>query len=245
MIRSYEGNMETKKAIENASDNIISTLEREFPLQYPIENNELYYAFTLSNCAKESIKRGELKVIDYIAILAEVKEENEKTLQDYGAFGDLFEILIRCALVRKYSLVRWSMLSVKDIKSNDIVSKKFGNIEVGHNGKSLTFGTLFDYMDGDYNAFIYGVFSYEDKKEVYTLCKQKEYEKVLDYITSYSVYWANKYDFQRDMDNLTRGKGITVKGENVQIVYNEGKYNAFLDAIENGVFNSLYETLER
>ena len=147
--------------------------------------------------------------------------------------------------MRKKALVRWSMLSVKDIKTADISSKKYGIIEVGHNGKTLTCGTLLDYMSGEYTSVVYGVFSEEDKKEVYALCKNKQYDKAIDYICSYSAYWASKYDFQKDMDSLTRGTGITAKACGIQVVYNEGKYNAFLTALDNGVFKSLAETLNQ
>ena len=146
--------------------------------------------------------------------------------------------------MRKIALVRWSMLSVKDIKTSDIISKKFGVVEVGHNGKTLTFGTMFDYMNGDYTSVVYGVFAEEDKKEVYALVREKQYDKAIEYITNYCGYWSNKYDFQSDMDNLTRGKGITAKGANIQVVYNEGKYNAFVNALEEGTITSLADVLK-
>ena len=100
-------------------------------------------------------------------------------------------------------------------------------------------------MSGDYTSVVYGVFSDEDKREVYNLCRNKEYEKALDFVTSYSVYWSNKYDFENDMNGLTRGKGITVKKCGVQVVYNDGKYNAFVSALEDGKFTSLFEMLNR
>lgn len=254
-VSDFTGTLATKKEIEKAALSIIENLENLFPSFYPVSDEENmknpdnmdlhkgYIAWTLSACAREGIKRGELLVLDYIAMLANVKEENEKTLSDYGAFGDLFEILVRCALLKKITLVNWSALTVKDVKTTDIISKKYGKIEVGHNGKSLTFGTLFDYMAGDYDSVIYGVFSDEDKKIVYALCKEKQYTKVIDYITSYSAYFSDKYDFQNTMDNLTRGKGITAKGSDVQVVFNPGKYNAFMLALDNGEIKSLKETL--
>ena len=100
-------------------------------------------------------------------------------------------------------------------------------------------------MAGDFTSVVYGVFSEEDKKEVYTLRRNKEYEKAIDYITSYSVYWDSKYQFENDMNNLTRGKGITVKKCGVQVVYNAGKYNAFVSALEEGKFTSLFDMLNR
>ena len=245
--------MRDRYAIEDFTFSVVEKMENEFPSIFPVDNSTgkqnhphfSYLAFTFSACAKFAIKCGDLNILEYIAILSEVKENNEKDIHDFGAFGDLFEVLIRCAFMRKKSLVKWSALSVKSIETSDIISKKYGIIEVGHNGKTLTFGTVFDYMSGDYTSMVYGVFSEEDKKEVYSLCREKEYEKALDYVTSYSVYWESKYEFESDMNNLTRGKGITVKSCGIQVVYNDGKYNAFVNAIEDGKFTSLYEMLNR
>ena len=248
-IESYCGKLATRCDIESATENIIANLEKTFPVQFPATDEKLFYAFSLSACAKEGIKRNELNVLDYIAMLADIKESNESAetsyngQADYGAFGDLLEILVRCAFMRNISLVQWSMLSVKDIKTADIISKKFGIVEVGHNGKSFTFGTLFDYMAGEYTSIVYGVFDKENKKEIYEYCKQKQYAKAIDYVCSYCGYWSDKYAFQADMDGLTRGKGITVKGENIQVVYNSGKYNAFLEGLESGKIKSLAEVL--
>lgn len=246
MIKTIKPGM-TADGIEERANYIVHSLETEFPEHFPVDNDKhfSYMAFTLSALAKHAVKIGLINIIEYLKLYAMVKERNEKLISDYGAFGDLLEILVRCAMLRKLSLVRWSALSVKDVMHSDILSKKFGKIEVGHNGKTLTFGTLFDYMAGDYDAVIYGVFSDEDKKEVYNLCKNGEYEKTLDYITSYCSLWENKYNFQKDIDNLSRGKGITVKGGQIQVVYNPSKYNAFVGALENGMFTSLYEILKR
>ena len=244
-INRFAEKMENRNDIQKNAENIVNMLENLFPAKFPVVDENAYFAFTLSSCAKVAIKRGDLNILEYIAILASVKKENEETLSDYGAFGDLYEVLVRCAFMRKLSLVKWSTLSVKSIEKTDLISKKYGNVEIGHNGKTLSFGTYFDYMAGDYNAFVYGVFTKEDKEEIYSLCINQKYEKVIDYITSYSVYWSDKYAFQYDMDNLTRGKGITEKSDGIQVVYNSGKHTAFVDAIENGVFQSLYETLKR
>lgn len=245
--------MHNKYDVEDFAFSVVETLESDFPEVFPIDENNgkennphfSYLAFTFSACAKFAIKCGDLKVIEYISILAEVKQDNEKDIHDLGAFGDLFEILVRCAFMRKQTLVKWSALSVKAIENADMTSKKYGVVEIGHNGKTLTFGTVFDHMAGDFTSVVYGVFSEEDKKEVYTLCRSKEYEKAIDYITSYSVYWDSKYQFENDMNNLTRGKGITVKKCGVQVVYNAGKYNAFVSALEEGKFTSLFDMLNR
>lgn len=252
-IENNAPTMRDKYAVEDFAFSVVAKMENDFSEIFPVddsngkENNPhfSYLAFTFAACAKFAIKCGDLNILEYISILAEVKEGNEKDFHDFGAFGDLYEVLIRCAFMRKKALVRWYMLSVKAVENDDMISRKYGIIEVGHNGKTLTFGTVFDHMAGNYNAVVYGVFSEDDKKEVYNLCRNKEYEKALDYVTSYSVYWASKYDFENDMNNLTRGKGITVKKCGVQVVYNDGKYNAFVSALEEGKLTSLFDTLNR
>ena len=103
---------------------------------------------------------------------------------------------------------------------------------------------MFDYMDGDYTSVVYGVFSDDDKKDIYTLVKEKKYDKAIDYVTNYCGFWSDKYAFQSDMDGLTRGKGITAKGANIQIVYNSGKYDAFLSALDEGKITSLADALK-
>lgn len=222
----------------------IETLYEMFPDDFSVDVKTRAIACALAMIAKIAIQKNELPVAEYIGILAEKKEENETVISDFGAFGDLYEVLVRCALVRVKNFYRVTALYVKPQNEVDIISKKYGKIEVGHNGKSLTHGTLFDFMQGDYTSVIYGVFSDEDKKTVYEYCRRLEFEKAIAYVCEYSVYWSNKYDFQKDMDNLTRGKGITKKGGNIQVVYNPGKYNAFVMAIENGIFKSLTETLK-
>jgi len=243
-ILAFVGSLSSRSDIEKAAFSIVDNLCSLFPVQFPSVDKLSFLSFALSSCAKEGIKRGELKILDYLSMLADIKENNEQELKDFGAFGDLLEILVRCAFMKKLTLVRWSMLSVKDIKTSDIISKKYGVVEVGHNGKTLTFGTMFDYMDGNYTSVVYGVFAEEDKKEVYNLVRNKEYEKAIDYISNYCGYWSDKYAFQMDMDNLTRGKGITAKGANIQVVYNEGKYNAFVSALEDGKIVSLADVLK-
>lgn len=246
MMDEYSVNFSSIENIRMSASRIVREVETTFPEQFPTTDNLhfSYLAFTLSGCAKYGVKTGRLKVIDFLAMLAEAKEENENSISDYGAFGDLYEILIRCAFLRKLSLVTWSALSVKDVLTCDMVSKKYGRIEIGQNGKTLTFGTLFDYMSGEYDSIVYGVFSPDEKKAIYDFLKERKYDKAIETVCMNSVYWRSKYDFQKDIDGLTRGKGITVKSGQIQVVFNSGKYNAFIDAIENRIFQSLDEMLK-
>ena len=243
-IKRYAKPITTKDDIKKVGILAAKLCMRDYAKDFPKENGKLFYAFALSATARHAVKVGTLKVLDYVSFLAETKENNEKEINDFGAFGDLYEILVRCAFMRSLSLVNWTTLAVKPIKEVDIDSKKFGLIEVGHNGKTLTQGTLIDYMEGEYTAVVYGTFSEEDKAKVYEYCKNKELKNAVEYIAQYSGYWSDKYAFQNDMDNLTTGKGITKKGNDIQVVYNAGKYKAFQNALSNGLLPSLYEIIK-
>ena len=235
----------TKTEIEKAAERVIDYIFDVFPADFSCDCIGAIEAFTLSNIAKKSINDGILTVFDYIAILADVKRMNETDLNDYGAFGDLYEVLIRIALVKKASLIRPSMLTVKAMYQNDVVSKKYGVIEIGHNGKTFSQGTLLDYMAGKYQSVIYGVFEKEDKEIVYNYCISGQYEKAVDYVAQYSAIWTDKYQFQADMDSLSRGQGITKKSGCIQVVYNPSKHTAFLMALENGKFEVLADRLTK
>lgn len=235
--------IDSKEKIYVTAEQICDFLIASFPAYYNDTIRPIMLALVLSTCGRKAVKQGYITVSEYIAFLAEHKENNESDRNDYGAFGDLIEILARCALVKNLNLVQYSMLSVKSIFENDIVSRKYGVLEVGHNGKTLTYGNLFDYMQGDYKGVIYGVFDDYDKQNIYDYCKAQQIKKAVDYVASYMVLWADKYTFRADMDNLSRGKGITVKPCGPQVVYNPSKYAAFQNAIEAGTFKTLSDVL--
>lgn len=235
--------IDSKDMIYSTAEKICASLIASFPAYYNETILPLMMSLVLAMCGRKAVKQGYITVSEYIAFLAEHKENNESDKNDFGAFGDLVEILARCALVKNLNLVQYSMLSVKGIFENDIVSKKYGVLEVGHNGKTLTFGNLFDYMQGDYNGIIYGVFDDYDKQTVYDYCKAQQIKQAVDFVAAYMVLWSDKYTFRTDMDNLSRGKGITVKPCGPQVVYNPSKYKAFQDAIEAGTFKTLSDIL--
>jgi hypothetical protein len=243
LVNDFSEELTNSFQIASAGEKLTEKLEKNFPSQFNSSNHHLTIAFTLATLAKKAVDNGSISAVEYLSIYAETKSQNEILLDDFGAFGDLFEVLVRCAFVKKLSLVRSSMLHVKKATVTDMISKKYGKIEIGHNGKTFTQGTLFDYMAGDFNAVVYGMYSLDDKEKIYDYCINKKYDNAIDYILNYTCFWSDKYTFLHDMDNLSRGKGIGVKGENVQVYYNDGKYNSFQMAIESGLFHTLSEIL--
>lgn len=224
---------------------IVNDCMNKFPAVFPSESESALNAFTYSSVSRYAMEKGKVTIIDYIAFIAVCKREGYKMDNDKGAFGDLLEILVRCALVCKFAFVRPSMLYVKDAMHNDIVSKRFGVIECGHNGKTWTQATVFDFMAGNFDTVIYGMFDDIDKEQIYKLCEQSDIDGAIDYVKNYVCVWTDKKQFQSDIDGLTTGKGLTIKAGKVMTQYNAGKYNAFQQAIENGLFITLSDVLKK
>lgn len=222
---------------------LISALIDSYSNVFNINYYTVYIAYALSYTAKKALDISTLTVCDYIRFVAQHKRINEVDINDFGAFGDLLELLVRLAFIGNISLVRSNSLHVKGQSKTDIVSKKYGKIEVGHNGKSWTKATVFDFMTGDFDSVVYGMFSDIEKSEIYALCEYGNIDKAIEYVKEYTCYWSDKYQYLHDMDNLSRGKGLTIKSGTVQTVYNDSKYIAFEKAIEDGKFTTLADIL--
>ena len=242
-INADNSKLTTKEEITHAASTTIKYLRSTFPAVYTKDILYALAAFVLAFYGKKAVTVGDMTVIEYIAVYAHVKRINSKIRNDYGAFGDLLEVLVRIALVKNINLVRPAMLTVREVMKSDIISGKYGVIEVGHNGKTLNEGTLFDAMAGKYQTIIYGMFTDGERKAIYKACENKEIEKAIA-LASYNVcLWKNKYAFQSDMDNLSRGQGVTIKAQGAQVVYNPSKHAAFSDALKKGKFHRLSDIL--
>ena len=243
VIESDTAELKTKEQITKAASATIKYLRKTFPAVYTVDTIYSLAAFVLAFYGKKAVTIGSMTVTEYIALYAHVKRINAKVRNDLGAFGDLLEVLVRVALVKSINLVRPSMLCVRDAMKSDIVSKRYGVIEVGHNGKTLSEGTLFDAMAGKYTTVVYGVFSDSEKNRIYKACEEKNIEKALKIVCNNVALWSDKYRFEFDMNNLSRGQGIVIKSQGAQIVYNPSKYAAFLEALDKGIFPRLASLL--
>lgn len=221
----------------------IANLMARFPNVFNITYENVYIAYALSYAARLALDCNAKTACEYVAYFAKEKQDNELDINDYGAFGDLYELLVRLAFVGHINLVRASSLRVKEQGRTDLISRKYGRIEIGHNGKTLTSATAFDYMEGNYDSVVYGVFDFATKLDIYNLCAAGRIMDAVKVVKAYSCYWSDKYSFQQDMDGLSRGAGITYKAGIIQVVFNESKYNAFVGAIEEGKFTTLEELL--
>ena len=214
-----------------------------FPDIFKTAEINAYIAFIASEIMKKLYSENKISLSDFIASYAEHKMNMYSNSKDFGAFGDLFELLIRIIIIGNLNLIRATALSVAAFGKNDIISKKYGKIEVGHNGKTFTQGTCFDYMDGDYQTMIYGMFSEIDRQLIYGLCIEGNVKQAMDEIKKRTAIWTDKHQFQADMNALGKGgktiKAITLKGGNIQIQNTDSMYYNFIDRIEDGTFTRL------
>lgn len=211
---------------------------------FPVEYKRVFVGYALSYGLKKAMLEGFIAVRQGLRMYVLVKKAMSEKNGDKGYFGDILEVLIRCAFVGNIALIRPEMIHVKEQSQTDIISKKYGKIEVGHNGKTFTQGTIFDYMEGDFSSVVYGVFDEEQKDYIIELIKKNDIIGAFKNVCAYCGYWQDKYDFLRDINGLSTGKGITIKAGQVMVQYNAGKHKVFIKALENGTIKCLADILK-
>lgn len=242
LVISFES-LSTVKAIGNNALQAVKKCLYKAPSVFPIEGKKVYIAYTLSYGLKKAMLEGFMTVKSGLRVFVLVKKAMSEKNGDKGYFGDILEVLVRCAFIGNISLIRPEMIHVKAQGKTDIISAKYGKIEVGHNGKTFSQGTIFDYMDGDYTSVVYGVFEEEDKQVIINAIRNNDIMTALKNVCAYCGYWRNKYDFLKDINSLSSGKGMTIKAGQIMTQYNGGKHKVFIRALENNVFPCLADIL--
>lgn len=227
-------------AISRTASIILDALIAENPRVFPVGDYGIMIAYTLSKVAQKALESKVITVRQYISLFATEKARafynTEK--RDFGAFGDLYEILIRLCFLRNINLASPAHLHVAELRRTDLVSKKYGRIEIAQNGKTLQEGVLTDYMFGNYQSLVYGVFDGYTQKVIFDYCINGKVEEAIKTVKAYSII-CNKYDFIPTLQKYRRGAIITVKSSKVMIQYNASLYNCVIQAIENGDFMTL------
>ena len=154
------------------------------------ENWKEGVSFGIAYYNKEIAKREKKTGKEFLRDYASAKYINETELNDYGAFGDLYECLIRCAIIGNINLFRIDHVHAKKSETSDCMYK--GHVvEIGHNGKTWQEATYEDYMAGNFESVIYGVFDKEDKQAIYDLIENGDIKKAIEYALTNSGYWQN------------------------------------------------------
>lgn len=242
LIKKDETTLTTQQDIEKVASSIVEFAIANLPALYPANNELLYLAYAMSKTARKAIDEKTITVAYFLKLLATEKETNSSALRDFGAFGDLHEILARCAFIKSANLIRSSVLTVKQLCDYDCISRRYGKIEFGTNGKTFSQGNALDYLAGDYNCLVYGCYDDYTKEIIYNYCKNEQFEKAIKVVREYSCIFANKYDFLK-LQEKRRGAIIAVKSGHVMIQYNDSFYNMFQKAIENNELTTLKDAL--
>lgn len=223
----------TSNTIDKLANNIVDNCIVSYPTIYKASDKLVYLAFTLSQLYQKAVSDKVITVIEFIQLLAKHKQTMFNVFNDKGAFCDLYEILTRIAFIKNINLVKPFHLYVKQILQVDLISKKYGLIEIGFNGKTLQEGTLFDYMEGRYNTFVYGVIDNYTRDLIVELCINGDIEKAIKILKAYTII-INKYDFIPTLSSYRKGKIIVVKSGKIMVQYNDSLYNCVLNAIDSG-----------
>lgn len=212
-----------------------------------------YYALFASYASILQAHYNNIKPLEYLRLYVIWKLQEYTFNNDYGAYGDIIEVLTRCILRKRINFIRLTDIQVKPLTSkNDTLRQQISFtdakskgmfFEVGHNGKTLTEGTITDFMEGNYNGFIYGMFMQEELTAICNYIINNDYKKAFKAIASGLYVWVNKYDFITDINSVSRGKGITYKPHinAPQIVFNQSKLNAFIQYMEISNIPTLFE----
>ncbi len=231
--------IDSAKSVNCFANVAITSLIATYPTLFNEHDRPLYLAYTESQLLQIAFKAGYINLYDYIQLYAQHKQAQYNERNDFGAFGDLLEVLARIAIIGNLNLIKAQHLNVKALFKNDIISKRYGIIEVAHNGKTWNSGTALNPIEGDYTSVIYGVFDAYTQNQVFNACINRNIKQAIAIVRAYCVYWHDKKDFLNDMESLTRGKFFTIKSCKVMNQYNQSKHNAFIRAIENGTFATL------
>ena len=243
-------NAETKNDVFTLAKNLILSFSFPATIQYKgniysvtndIKKRAIFNLFACGECARQIALAETWK--EYMIAYAEFKATTYNKLTDYGAFGDLVETVCHLLVNKKVWRTKIKTLHVSAIGKTDLRynGKK---IEVGTNGKSWLESTEEDAMSGKFDGVLYGVFSEEEKESICKEFSEGKVEKAISDIAKMLYYFENKNDFPIFVNSISRSPSLVwKKGGYFQTVYNPSKHVAFIRAIENSNFPTLYDII--
>lgn len=203
--------------------------------QFCIKQNAAFaVAYIASRAAVDNAIASGASVAEYLRVYAAHKLFMRLVYSDLGAVNDLYEVLIRIAVKRNLYLVRYNDLHVKSASRADIVIHGIP-YEIGINGKTFTQATCADCMSGKFSGVIYGMANDDDRDYILNALARGDLKAAVNTLATLCGIWYDKYQFEYDMNNLSRGAGIVYKPHiaAAQVIYNDSKYRKFQTALEN------------
>jgi len=213
-----------------------------------VENGGDFNAMLAVAISFYSFKKAQFdgkKPLDCLKEYACFKSMTEQKLNDYGAFGDTLETALRCSVKPEWS-IQWNDLHVARQSKTDLTLRGV-KCEIGHNGKTFSDTDINNPFADYYDMIIYGVFSDNEKHDIYTLLINGQYEKVFEAVQS-MMYVFDKETFFRCMTEKA-GRAPMYQYKPTagcwQVIYNPSKYTAFLHMVENEKIPTLGEYLKK
>lgn len=184
-------------------------------------------AYIVSYYNLYTAKRDNVSMNTIIANYAEFKKIVYYNCNDYGAFGDLVEVLTRLAIRKNINLAHIADIHVKRAFESDITSSKYGKMEVGTNGKS--FNEPLEKLEN----IVYGVFSDDDKMMIFDTCINGDVQAAIDAVSEMMYCFTVSQFIETLSEKVGRAKKLKINSRNqLQIIYNDSMMNAFIKYME-------------
>lgn len=196
------------------------------------KRHDIVYATVMARYYQYYAKKGCFTVYQFAKNYIYHKVRMYELIKDLGAIGDVIECLVRCAFIGNVNLLKCAYFHSAGFENEDIVSKK-GIFECGINGKSFMQARPNNIMYGKFTSIVYGVINDFDVGVIMDYISNDNLQGAINYVADSMYVWENKQDFVRDINMISRGKGIVYKHNAgyAQVIYNPSKHNAFLENV--------------
>lgn len=239
-----------KKAVENnlSKNEAIKAICTRLVKLGLIENDGNYNAMlavSLAFYTVEKEKKEGKKPYDCISNYAHFKHMTSVKLNDYGAFADTIEMVLRVSC-KPATLVTWNDLHVKRQYETDITIKGV-QFEVGINGKTFAESDEYNPMNGRYEKIAYGVFTDEEKEIIFGLLENGRIEEAIKSIRKMMFVFDKETFFDCMTTKTGRSSMFQYKSTagHFQVIYNPSKHTAFLKMVENENIPSIEEYFKK
>lgn len=166
-------------------------------------------------------------------------------LQDYGAFGDFFEVCLRL-YCKPMTLWHMADLHVKHGYTADITIRGTC-FEIGNNGKTFAESEKDNPFVGHYEKICYGVFPKEEQLDYMKKIASGEIENTLKELAENSYIFSKEQFYDCLVNKCGRASMFQYKpcAGHWQVIYNDSKCNLFTQMVNKEKVTSLKEYLNK
>lgn len=193
----------------------------------------------------EKAKKEGKKPLEIMPQYAAFKQATSKKLSDYGAFADMWEILLRLYCKPEWA-IQYNDLHVKRQYDVDITIRG-KKCEVGTNGKTFAESTEEEASAGKYEYILYSVLDDDEKQAFFRMVKTGRTSEAMKQAAALT-YVFPKEDFFRLLSTKC-GRAPMVKYKETagywQVIYNAGKHTAFLKMVQDEKIPTLADWLKK